>query len=90
MKDNKLIAEFWGMVLGEDGTMYYDDAENYFPPTPIDKLRFHTSWDWLTKVVDKIKRTDLSREMVMQGIDELILRLMIRLILISQSHTMQS
>jgi hypothetical protein len=28
MKDNKLIAEFWGMVLGDDGTMYYDDAES--------------------------------------------------------------
>ncbi len=53
MKDNKLIAEFWGMVLGEDGTMYYDDAENFFPPTPTDKLKFHTSWDWLIPVVDK-------------------------------------
>jgi len=33
---------------------------------------YHTSWDWLMPVVEKIKRTDLSREMVMQGIDELI------------------
>ena len=72
MKDNKLIAEFWGMVLGEDGTMYYDDVENLFPPTPFYKLKFHESWDWLMEVVNKIKRTDLSREMVMQGIDELI------------------
>ena len=72
MKDNKLMAEFWGMVLGDDGTMYYDDAENFFPPTPTDKLKFHNDWHWLIKVVDKIKRTDLSREMVMQGIDELI------------------
>ena len=45
MKDNKLIAEFWGMVLGEDGTMYYDDAENFFPPTPTDKLNFHNDWE---------------------------------------------
>ena len=34
--------------------------------------KFHESWDWLMEVVDKIKRTDLSSEMVMQGMDELI------------------
>lgn len=55
MKENKLIAEFWGMVLGDDGTMYYDDAENFFPPTPTDKLRFHESWGWLMPVVEKIE-----------------------------------
>ena len=33
---------------------------------------YHTSWDWLMPVVEKIKRTDLSRDMVMQGMDELI------------------
>ena len=58
MKDNKLIAEFWGMVLGEDGTMYYDDVENFFPPTPTDKLKFHYDWNWLMKVVDKIEDDD--------------------------------
>ena len=55
MKDNKLIAEFWGMVLGEDGTMYYDDVENLFPPTPTDKLKFDTEWNWLMPVVEKIE-----------------------------------
>ena len=58
MKENKLIAEFWGMVLGDDGTMYYDDAENFFPPTPTDKLKFHESWDWLMPVVGKITRDE--------------------------------
>jgi hypothetical protein len=53
MKDNKLIAEFWGMELGDDGTVYYDDAENLHPPTPTDKLKFNTSWDWLMPVVIK-------------------------------------
>lgn len=53
MKENKLIAEFWGMVLGDDGTMYYDDAENLFPPTPPDKLEFHEDWNWLIPVVKK-------------------------------------
>jgi len=53
MKDNKIIAEFMGMELGDDKTMYYDDAENLHPPTPINELKYHTSWDWLMPVVDK-------------------------------------
>ena len=55
-ENNKLIAEFWGMELGDDKTMYYDDAENLHPPTPINELKFHSSWDWLMPVVDKIER----------------------------------
>jgi hypothetical protein len=54
MKENKLIAEFMGMELGDDKTMYYDDAENLHPPTPINELKFHSSWDWLMPVVYKI------------------------------------
>jgi len=57
-KNNVLIAEFMGMKLGQDHTndnMYYDDAENLHPPTPIDELKFHTSWDWLMPVVEKIE-----------------------------------
>jgi len=53
MNDNKLIAEFMGMELGDDGTVYYDDAENIHPPTPADKLKFETSWDWLIPVIEK-------------------------------------
>ena len=55
MNDNKLIAEFMGMKLGDDKTMYYDDAENLHPPTPVDELKFHTSWDWLMPVLEKIE-----------------------------------
>jgi hypothetical protein len=53
-ENNKLIAEFWGMELGDDKTMYYDDAENLHPPTPINELKFHSSWDWLMPVVRRI------------------------------------
>tara|TARA_R110000868_G_scaffold397556_1_gene670279 strand:+ start:80 stop:481 length:402 start_codon:yes stop_codon:yes gene_type:complete len=55
-ENNRLIAEFLGMELGDDKTMYYDDAENLHPPTPINELKFHSSWDWLMPVVDKIER----------------------------------
>ena len=57
-KNNVLIAEFMGMKLGEDHTndnMYYDDAENLHPPTPINELKFNSSWDWLMPVVEKIE-----------------------------------
>jgi hypothetical protein len=53
-ENNKLIAEFWGMELGDDKTMYYDDAENLHPPTPINELKFHSSWDWMMPVVRRI------------------------------------
>jgi len=53
-KNNRLIAEFWGMELGDDKTMYYDDAENLHPPTPINELKFHSSWDWLMPVANEI------------------------------------
>lgn len=52
---NRMIADFQGMQLGEDGTMYYDDAENLHPPTPVNELKFHTSWGWLMPVVEKIE-----------------------------------
>ena len=54
LANNKLIAEFWGMKLGVDGTVYYDDAENLHPPTPINQLKFHTSWKWLMPVVEEM------------------------------------
>jgi hypothetical protein len=54
MKDNQIIAEFMGMELGDDKTMYYDDAENLHPPTPINELKYHTSWDWLMPVANEI------------------------------------
>ena len=58
--NNKLIAEFMGMEFGDDGTMCYDDAENRHPPTPTDMLAFHTSWDWLMPVIEKIATHTLS------------------------------
>ena len=66
MKDNKLIAEFMGAV----GTPKYnptewdvyitgcldvasDDekAQHFYTP---DEMKYHTSWDWLMPVVQKV------------------------------------
>ena len=64
MKDNKLIAEFMGVnptILGDEITyeMYgvIDciedgvDEQHFFLE---EQLLFHTSWDWLMPVVEKI------------------------------------
>ena len=50
MKENKLIAEFMGIRYEENKNShesswaYYEDCE----------LEYHTSWDWLMPVVEKI------------------------------------
>ena len=50
MNNNKLIAEFMGLVVS--------DSDNYTSElhTNVDAdLKYHTSWDWLMPVVHKIK-----------------------------------
>ena len=50
MEDNKLIAEFMGLVVS--------DRDNYTSElhTNVDAdLNYHTSWDWLMPVIAKLK-----------------------------------
>jgi len=58
-KANKVIAEFM-------------DAQDHQVMGECVTPNYDCDWEELEKVVNKIKRTDLSREMVMQGMDELI------------------
>ena len=49
MNNNKLIAEFMGLVVS--------DSDNYTSElhTNVDAdLKYHTSWDWLMPVVQKV------------------------------------
>lgn len=48
MKDNKLIAEFMG-AEPDKKTFFRTGKEVYF---------YHTSWDWLMPVVEKIYQLD--------------------------------
>ena len=53
IKDNKMIAEFMGMTYGDpnDNSVMTQGSE----VIPIESMEFHSSWDWLMLVVDKIE-----------------------------------
>jgi len=50
MKDNELIAEFMGVNVGEY-TSYPEESPTQYA---VGDLQYHTSWDWLMPVVEKI------------------------------------
>lgn len=50
---NKLIAEFMGIPIGKRTGEYLDDRLEF--PSGADKLKYHSSWDWLMPVVKRIR-----------------------------------
>ncbi len=61
MKENKLIAEFMGLTNhhNDNLVMVRKVSQGNEPPinevVPIDALQYHSSWDWLMPVVEKIE-----------------------------------
>ena len=66
LKGNKLIAEFMGFKIGklngwlsgttiEDCAYLKDESGNISKANLISKLKYHSSWDWLMPVVEKIR-----------------------------------
>ena len=53
MKDNKIIAEFMGVVFHDDDNQYYNSDGLYIGLN----LQYHTSWDWLMPVANEIIRS---------------------------------
>ena len=55
MNNNKLIAEFMGCTHPfndiHDATLYKVEQGTF----ELDELEYHTSWDWLMPVVEKIE-----------------------------------
>ena len=67
IENNKLIAEFMGaeplyLIESVEYEMYevFDFIE-YGVLTMDDKLKFHTSWDWLMPVIDKCYQEHMSK-----------------------------
>jgi len=52
MNDNKLIAEFMGAIFDDNGMTRICDKGGRVSDL---NLQYHTSWDWLIPVVDKIE-----------------------------------
>jgi len=60
MKDNELIAEFMDVDQVDIDQAYNDYGE----------LRYHTSWDWLMPVVEKIETLGYTFEKNYQRVDK--------------------
>ena len=60
MEDNKLIAEFDGWKLSSDGITYMNpqDKDDCWI---TEEMKYHTSWDWLMPVVERIKDIEYTR-----------------------------
>lgn len=56
-ENNKLFIEFIGIEKESDGTPYINLGADsfYFDLYDEDSCKFHTSWDWLMPVVEKIE-----------------------------------
>tara|TARA_R100001440_G_scaffold36967_1_gene56203 strand:+ start:570 stop:860 length:291 start_codon:yes stop_codon:yes gene_type:complete len=52
MKENKLIAEFMGLCPLSRSGFISDKKQEYYGS--LSDLQYHTSWDWLMPVVQKI------------------------------------
>jgi hypothetical protein len=60
IEGNKLIADFIGLKWHENGTIsnYLSVLNMRMGMDTVDDLKFHTSFDWLMPVVEKIKMQD--------------------------------
>ena len=72
MKDNKLIAEFMGFTKDSKDLYLIDDyslrGEDEYQATYVSEMKFHTSWDWMMPVVEKI-------EMECEGVPEQLMHI---------------
>ena len=70
MKDNKIIAEFMGLTepfeLPQFGTIRPDGE--FKTEFNTHQLKYHTSWDWLMPVVQKIRLEDLDFDVLEIGL----------------------
>ena len=63
MKENKLIAEFMG-IRYEENKNSHESSEYYYEDC---ELEYHTSWEWLMPVVERIR--GLEEGMLVERID---------------------
>ena len=56
-ENNKMIAEFMGMTAHhqDKGCMIFMTPQGHNDIVYVNDLEYHTSWDWLMPVVEKIE-----------------------------------
>lgn len=52
-ENNKLIAEFMGIVFTKDNKANHPRISAPYPP--IECFKYHSDWNWLMEVVEKIE-----------------------------------
>ena len=57
MENNKLIAEFMGYDISTIASSGVEVVEFESKDTKVENLKYHTSWDWLMPVVERINNT---------------------------------
>jgi len=65
MQQNKLIAEFMGITPNEAGVYHVSKHKGY----DVENLNYHTSWDWLMPVVEKIENLNFEIDGVITSAD---------------------
>ena len=69
MEENKLIAEFMGLIESSIDKKYWTEkTKEGIGKGELVELKFHKSWDWLMPVVEKI-------EQVHEGVPQELIKL---------------
>ena len=68
--NNKLIAEFMGISIDGEFAYIEDEGSPLEEVMPINKLNYHTSWDWLMPVIEKIESLGYTFEKNYQRVDK--------------------
>ena len=53
VENNKLIAEFMGIIFTKDNKANHPRIHAPYPP--IENFKYHADWNWLMEVVEKIE-----------------------------------
>lgn len=65
LENNKLIAEFMGgyTIEGFENIVNFDETNNILSNECLNlkDLKFHSSWDWLMLVVEKIESLEINK-----------------------------
>lgn len=66
LEGNKILAEFMGRCGKRNKNLYWVNIPGVLW-VAVDEMKFHSSWDWLMPVVEKIESLNYSTEIYSMG-----------------------